>query len=182
MRLTRRARRGMMVGMRDFLIEPASAEGERILARPDRFLVPIAQFPDHSFIIPNSTVIVIMEYRPGPRDRHRARAWQLGHALCCAGVPVFDKGEKIRIYCPCTGSVAIFSALQFYAECVSTDAQELRSYAEFGDYDAIARIVGEVSYKLDNNTIIIDGAKRPDAVPFRTFTQRYMLPEGATLL
>ena len=79
------------------------------------------------------------------------------------------------------GSVAIFSALQFYEECVSTDAQELRSYAELGDYDAIARIVGEVSYKLDNNTIIIDGARR-QGTTFRTFNQQYLLPEGATLL
>ena len=123
-----------------------------------------------------------MEYRPGQRERNRTRAWRLGYALCCAGVPVFDMNERMRIYCPCTGDAAVLDALQFHKESVSPDVQALRDYAKCGECSKIADIVGEVSYKLDNNTIIIDGAKRPDAVPFRTFTQRYMLPEGATLL
>jgi len=123
-----------------------------------------------------------MEYRPGQRERNRTRAWRLGYALSCAGVPVFDMGERMRIYCPCTGDAAVLDALQFHKESVSPDAQALRDYAKCGECSKIADIVGEVSYKLDNNTIIIDGAKRPGAVPFRTFTQRYMLPEGATLL
>jgi len=123
-----------------------------------------------------------MEYRPGQRERNRTRAWRLGYALSCAGVPVFDMGERMRIYCPCTGDAAVLGALQFHKESVPPDAQALRDYAKCGECSKIADIVGEVSYKLDNNTIIIDGAKRLDAVPFRTFTQRYMLPEGATLL
>jgi len=162
--------------MRDFCIESS----ERILIRPQRFLIPAAQLLGQ-FLIPRSTVIVIMEYRPGQRERNRTRAWRLGYALCYAGVPVFDMGERMRIYCPCTGSAAIFSALQF-EECVPTDAQELRSYAEHGDYDVIARIVGEVSYRLVSDDLIIDGAIRPGTAPFRTFSQKYTLPEDATLL
>jgi len=123
-----------------------------------------------------------MEYRSGQRERNRTRAWRLGYALSCAGVPVFDMGERMRIYCPCTGDAAVLDALQFHKESVPPDAQALRDYAKCGECSKIADIVGEVSYKLDNNTIIIDGAKRPDAIYFRTFTQRYMLPEGATLL
>ena len=164
-------------GMRDFLIEQC----EQLLVAPDRFLVPIAQLSDR-LIIPNCTVIAIMEYRPGPHDRHRARAWQLGHALCCAGVPVFDKGGRLRIYCSCVGIDTVYDAFQFHKEAIPNDARELLSYVECGNYDAIVSIVGEVSFRLDNDTFIIDGAKRSGAVPFRTFTQRYMLPEGATLL
>jgi len=163
--------------MRDFLIESS----ERILARPDKFLVPIAQLPDRSFIIPNSTVVVIMEYKPGLHDRNRARAWQLGQALCCAGIPVFSKGEGIRIYCPCTGDAATFDAFQFHKEFISPNAQELRDYAERGDSPKMAEIVGEVSYRLDNDTIVIDGARRNNVV-FRTFVQKYVLPKSATLL
>ena len=163
--------------MRDFCIEPS----ERILARPQRFLIPVAQLPGQ-FLIPRSTVIVIMEYRPGQRERNRTRAWRLGYALCCAGVPVFDlDDERMRIYCPCTSDAAIFDALQFHNESVSSDAQVLRDYAKCGECSKIADIVGEVSYRLVDDTIIIDGARRQDTT-FRTFTQQYLLPEGATLL
>jgi len=163
--------------MRGFLIE----QDNQPVARPNRFLIPIAQLSDR-FIIPNSTVVVIMEYRPGPHDRNRARAWRLGRALCCAGVPVFDKGGRIRIYCPCTGIDTVYEAFQFHKESILPDARQLRDYAEHDDFERIADIVGEVSYKLEKDNVIIDGATRPDAVPFRTFTQRYILPEGATLL
>ena len=124
-----------------------------------------------------------MEYRPGQRERNRTRAWRLGYALSCAGVPVFDMGERMRIYCPCTGDAAVLDALQFHKESVPPDAQALRDYAKCGECSKIADIVGEVSYKLDidNKTIIIDGARRQDTT-FRTFTQQYLLPEGATLL
>jgi len=162
--------------MRDFCVEPS----ERILVRPQRFLIPVAQLPGQ-FLIPRSTVIVIMEYSPGQRERNRSRAWRLGYALCCAGVPVFDDGERMRIYCPCTGDATILDALQFHKESVSPDAQALRDYAKCGECSKIADIVGEVSYRLVDDTIIIDGARRQDTT-FRTFTQRYMLPEGATLL
>ena len=162
--------------MRDFLIE----QDNQLVARPNRFLIPIAKLSDR-FIIPNSTVIVIMEYRPGQRERNRTRAWRLGYALSCAGVPVFDMGERMRIYCPCTGDAAVLDALQFHKESVSPDAQALRDYAKCGECSKIADIVGEVSYRLVDDTIIIDGARRQDTT-FRTFTQRYMLPEGATLL
>ena len=162
--------------MRDFLVE----QGDKLLVCPNRFLVPIAKLSDR-FIIPNSTVIAMMEYRPGPHHRNRTRAWRLGYALCCAGVPVFDMGERMRIYCPCTGDASIFDALQFYNESIPPDSQRLRDYAKCGECSKIADIVGEVSYRLADDTIIIDGARR-QGTTFRTFTQRYMLPEGATLL
>ena len=79
------------------------------------------------------------------------------------------------------GRCAVFDALQFHKESVSLDAQRLRDYAKCSECSKIADIVGEVNYKLDNNTIIIDGARR-QGTTFRTFTQQYMLPEGATLL
>ena len=163
--------------MRDFLVE----QGDKLLVCPNRFLVPIAKLSDR-FIIPNSTVIAMMEYRPGPHHRNRTRAWRLGYALCCAGVPVFELGEeRMRIYCPCTGDAAVLDALQFHKESVSPDAQALRDYAKCGECSKIADIVGEVSYRLVDDTIIIDGARRQDTT-FRTFTQQYLLPEGATLL
>jgi len=162
--------------MRDFCVEPS----ERILSKPKRFLIPVAQLPGQ-FLIPRSTVIVIMEYRSGPHHRNRTRAWRLGYALCCAGVPVFDMGERMRIYCPCTGDASIFDALQFYNESIPPDSQRLRDYAKCGECSKIADIVGEVSYRLVDDTIIIDGARRQDTT-FRTFTQQYLLPEGATLL
>jgi len=164
--------------MRDFLIE----QDNQLVARPNRFLIPIAKLSDR-FIIPNSTVIVIMEYRPGQRERNRTRAWRLGYALSCAGVPVFDMGERMRIYCPCTGDAAVLDALQFHKESVPPDAQALRDYAKCGECSKIADIVGEVSYRLvGNDLIVIDGAIRPGTAPFRTFSQKYALPEGATLL
>jgi hypothetical protein len=162
--------------MRDFLIE----QDNQLVARPNRFLIPIAQLSDR-FIIPNSTVVVIMEYRPGPHDRNRARAWRLGRALCCAGVPVFDKGGRIRIYCPCAGIDTVYDAFQFHKESILPDARQLRDYAEHDDFERIADIVGEVSCKLDKDAIVIDGARR-QGTTFRTFTQQYLLPEGATLL
>jgi len=164
--------------MRDFLVE----QGDKLLVCPNRFLVPIAKLSDR-FIIPNSTVIVIMEYRPGPHHRNRTRAWRLGYALSCAGVPVFDMGERMRIYCPCTGDAAVLDALQFHKESVPPDAQALRDYAKCGECSKIADIVGEVSYRLvGDDLIVIDGAIRPGTAPFRTFSQKYALPEGATLL
>ena len=164
--------------MRDFCVEPS----ERILSKPNRFLIPVAQLPGQ-FLIPRSTVIVVMEYRPGPHYRNRTRAWRLGYALCCAGVPVFDMGERMRIYCPCAGDAAVLDALQFHKESVSPDAQALRDYAKCGECSKIADIVGEVSYRLvGNDLIVIDGAIRPGTAPFRTFSQKYALPEGATLL
>jgi len=162
--------------MKDFCVESS----ERILIRPQRFLIPVAQLPGQ-LLIPRSTVIVIMEYRPGQRERNRTRAWRLGYALSCAGVPVFDMGERMRIYCPCTGDAAVLDALQFHKESVPSDAQALRDYAKCGECSKIADIVGEVSYRLVDDTIIIDGARRQDTT-FRTFTQQYLLPEGATLL
>jgi len=162
--------------MRDFLVEQC----DKLLVCPNRFLVPIAKLSGR-FIIPNSTVIVRMEYKPGPHHRNRTFAWRLGYALCCAGVPVFDMGERMRIYCPCTGDAAVFNALQFHKESVFPDAQALRDYAKCSECSKIADIVGEVSYRLVDDTIIIDGARRQDTT-FRTFTQQYLLPEGATLL
>jgi len=163
--------------MIDFCVEPS----ERILFKPKRFLIPVAQLPGQ-FLIPRSTVIVIMEYRPGQRERNRTRAWRLGYALCCAGVPVFELGEeRMRIYCPCTGDAAVLDALQFHKESVLPDVQALRDYAKCGECSKIADIVGEVSYRLVDDTIIIDGARR-QGTTFRTFTQQYLLPEGATLL
>jgi len=168
--------------MRDFLIEPTPAEGERILAKPDRFLVPIAQLPDRSFIIPNTTAIVILEFRPGPREHTRAHAWRFARGLCWAGVPVFGDQERIRVYCPCVGALAIRDAFLFYKEDIAKEAEILRNYVELYDIQAVASITGQVNCKLDGDVLTVEGVVRSGTVAFRTFIQRYTLPEGATLL
>ena len=182
MRLTRDTGLGMMVDMRDFLIEPTSAEGERILAKPDRFLVPIAQLPDRSFIIPNSTAIVILEFRPGPREHTRAHAWRFARGLCWAGVPVFGDQERIRVYCPCVGALAIRDAFLFYKENIAKEAELLRNHVELYDIQGVARIVGQVNHKLDGNVLTVEGVVRSGNVAYRTFSKQYLLPEGAILL
>ena len=171
-----------MAGMRDFLIEPTPVEGERILAKPDRFLVPIAQLSDRSFIIPNSTAIVILEFRPGLRDYTRTRAWRFARGLCWAGIPVFGDQERIRVYCPCVGALAIRDAFLFYKEDIAKEAEILRNYVELYDIQAVASITGQVNCKLDGDVLTVEGVVRSGNVAYRTFSKQYLLPEGATLL
>jgi hypothetical protein len=170
--------------MKDFLFQYTPISGENLIARPvnDRFVVPIAQMPNRSFIIPNDSDIILLEFDTvRPRAYNRTRARRIGRALCWAGVPVFDERGLMRIYCPRPGAKIIWEAFQFHSGSVSRPAEHLRNYAELGDPGAIFDIVGGIEYALDGNAVVIAGTVLGNTVLVED-ERRYYLPEGATLL
>jgi len=153
------------------MFEIFMVESTGLIDRPyGKFLVPIAQLPDESFLIPNYRTISVLEFstaRFGARDRVRAR--RLCCTLCLSGVPVFDERGRIRIYCPRFGARVILEAFQFNS-ALSPAGELFRNYAESGKLATVAKLCGEVEYKLIRGDIVIEKVAR------------YPLPEGATLL
>jgi len=160
--------------MKEFLFEYTPRTGENLITRPliGKFLIPIAQLRNESFIVPDDPEICLIEFMSiRPRAYHRTHARRVGRALCRAGVPVFDERGRIRVYCPRRGGRVVFEAFQFHNGYLDPAAELLRNYAEIGDYAEVAKFCGEVEYQLDDEgrTIVIEG-------------RRYRLPPGATLL
>jgi hypothetical protein len=155
-----------------FIVEHTPNSGENLIDRPyRRFLVPIAQLPNGSFLIPDDRAISVLEFSTARLEAHnRTRAQRIGRALCLAGVPVFEERGRIRVYCPRLGARAVLEALQFHSGGLTLAAELLRNYAETGKLATLAKICGEVEYKLIRGDIVIE--KRA----------RYPLPEGASLL
>jgi len=161
--------------MKDFLFQYTPRSGENLIDRPlsGKFLIPIGQLPNRSFIIPDDPEISLLEvYTAHPRAYHRTHARRVGRALCLVGIPVFDERGRIRVYCPRSSSRVIFEAFQFHSGYLDPAAELLRNYAEIGDYSEVAKFCGEVKYQLDdeNRTIVVEGVRR------------YRLPKGAVLL
>jgi hypothetical protein len=108
--------------------------------------------------------------------------WRLARRLCVAGIPAFDEGRgQLRIYCPRPGAWTVIEAFQFYKERVSPDTEKLRNLAELEDYKGIAELIGEVSYRLVNDTLITEGALLRGSKAYTSYAT-YELPEGAELV
>jgi len=173
----------MVGGMRDFLIQSLSPEGQyRILVVwPRKLLVPVIRLIDRMLAIPDDPAIVVLEISPA--SEHIGRVRRLGRELCFAGVPVFDEGQgRLRVYCPRPGAATIWEAFQFHKESTTSDAETLRNLVELGDHKGIAELIGEVNYRIvGDDTLIVEGALLRGDKAYISYAS-YDLPEGAELL
>jgi len=180
--LTHIAGCGMVVGMKDFLLQPLSPEGDyRILVVwPRKLLVPVVRLWDRTLAIPDDPAICVLEISPG---EHSVRARRLGRELCFAGVPVFDEGQgRLRVYCPRPGAAIIHEAFQFNKESIAPDAECLRNLVELDDHKGIAELIGAVNYRLvGDDTLIVEGALLRGDKAFTSYAS-YELPPGAELV
>jgi hypothetical protein len=159
--------------MFDFLFEYTPRGGENLIDRPlsGKFLIPIAQLRNRSFIIPDDPEISILEFLTvRPRAYYRTHARRIGRALCLAGVPVFDERGRIRVYCPRFGARVVLEAFDFSSGGLTPPAEKLRNHAETRNLAALTEFCGAVEYKLLDGAIVVEGERR------------YRLPPGATLL
>jgi hypothetical protein len=148
------------VVMRNYHYEFTPFEGENLIDRPlnGRFLVPIIQLRDQSFVIPNDPAVCLIEFMTA-----HVYARDIGRVFCFAGIPVFDPRGKIRVYCPAKSAENVLEAFELSIESISL-------YADHRNISKIANCIGAVKYVLDGDAIVIDG------------TRRYLLPEGSNLL